>query len=66
MVISPEFRRPPVRCLITNSGLYGRSVVRSSFTSDVWKRSVGVIGLYVLIGIVFFSSLRRFAFAMHL
>src|SRR3984885_16324167 len=24
----------------------------SSFTRDVWKRSVGVIGLYVLIGIV--------------
>ena len=27
-------------------------VVMSSFTSEVWKRSVGVIGLYVLIGIV--------------
>jgi len=26
--------------------------VMSSFTSEVWKRSVGVIGLYVLIAIV--------------
>jgi len=25
----------------------------SSFTREVWKRSVGVIGLYVLIGIFF-------------
>jgi len=31
--------------------LCGRFVVMSSFTRVVWKRSVGVIGLYVLIGI---------------
>jgi hypothetical protein len=43
----------PVRCFTTSSGLYGFAVVRSSLTSEVWKRSVGVIGLYVLIGIVF-------------
>src|ERR1700761_6512487 len=52
MVRSPELRRPPVRCLTASSGLWGRLVVMSSFTRDVWKRSVGVIGLYVLIGIV--------------
>jgi hypothetical protein len=34
--------------------LVGRFVVMSSFTRVVWKRSVGVIGLYVLIGIFFF------------
>jgi hypothetical protein len=33
--------------------LCGRLVVMSSFTREVWKRSVGVIGLYVLIGIFF-------------
>src|SRR5277367_2638292 len=53
--MSPELRRPPVRCLIVSSGLCGLSVVMSSFTSEVWNRSVGVIGLYVLIGIVIFS-----------
>src|SRR5215471_2985710 len=55
MVRSPELRRPPVRCLISSSGLYGLSVVMSSFTSVLLNRSDGVIGLYVLIGIVFFS-----------
>ena len=58
IVKSPELRRPPVRCLTTNSGLCGVSVVRSSLTSEVWKRSVGVIGLYVLIGIVFVLECR--------
>src|SRR5271156_852525 len=53
MVRSPELRRPPVRCLTASSGLCGRLVVMSSFTRDVLKRSVGVIGLYVLIGILF-------------
>jgi hypothetical protein len=53
MVRSPVLRRPPVRCLTASSGLCGLSVVRSSLTSVVWKRSVGVIGLYVLIAIVF-------------
>src|SRR5579875_905757 len=51
MVMSPELRRPPVRLRMTTSGLYGFSAVMSSFTSVVWNRSVGVIGLYVLIGI---------------
>src|SRR5487761_1228554 len=53
MVKSPELRRPPVRCRVTVSGLYGRSVVRSSFTTVDVKRSDGVIGRYVLIGIVY-------------
>src|SRR6185312_261769 len=52
MVRSPELRRPPVRCFTASSGLYGLSVVMSSFTSEVLNLSVGVIGRYVLIGIV--------------
>src|SRR5437899_9996901 len=51
MVMSPALRRPPVRCLILVSGLCGRFVVRSSLTTVDLKRSVGVIGLYVLIAI---------------
>src|SRR5580704_12948462 len=58
MVRSPELRRPPVRCLTAKSGLCGRLVVMSSFARDVWKRNVGVIGLYVLIGI-FLAHLQR-------
>ena len=53
IVRSPVLRRPPVRLRTVNSGLCGVSVVRSSLTSEVLKRSVGVIGLYVLIAIVF-------------
>src|SRR3569832_621553 len=53
-VMSPELRRPPVRILDLVSGLCGRSVVSSSLVSEVWNRSVGVVGLYVLIAI--FSS----------
>src|SRR6266850_3691715 len=53
IVISPALRRPPVRCLILVSGLCGRFVVRSSLTTVDLKRSVGVIGLYVLIAICF-------------
>src|SRR5947207_1290091 len=55
LVISPELRRPPVRCLILVSALCGRSVVISSLTSVVLKRSDGVSGLYVLIGMVYNS-----------
>src|SRR5690348_5887255 len=51
LVKSPELRRPPVRSLISVSALCGRSVVISSLTSVVLKRSDGVSGLYVLIGI---------------
>ena len=54
IVRSPELRRPPVRLRVVTSGLCGVSVVRSSVASDVWNRSVGVIGLYVLIAIVVF------------
>ena len=36
MVMSPELRRPPVRCFGSSSGLCGLSVVRSSLTSVVW------------------------------
>src|ERR1035437_9479138 len=57
MVRSPSLRRPPVRFLTVKSGLCGLSVVRSSLTSEVWKRNVGVTGLYVLIAIVFVLSL---------
>jgi hypothetical protein len=59
MVRSPELRRPPVRCFDTSSGLCGLSVVMSSFTSVVWNRNVGVIGRYVLIGIVFALCFQR-------
>jgi len=52
IVRSPELRRPPVPFFGSVSGLYGRFVVRSSLTCEVLKRSVGVIGLYVLIAIV--------------
>src|SRR5271156_2088795 len=52
MVMSPELRRPPVRCLMVSNGLYGLSVVISSLTSVVLNRNDGVIGRYVLIGIV--------------
>src|SRR5487761_1540630 len=51
IVKSPVLRRPPVRLRIDVSGLYGRSVVRSSLTTVEVKRSDGVIGRYVLIGI---------------
>src|SRR3954465_3560261 len=56
-VVSPELRRPPVRFLGSSSALCGRLVVISSLTSVVLNRSVGVIGLYVLIAIVFSSQL---------
>jgi hypothetical protein len=44
IVILPELLRPPVRGFTVSSGLYGSFVVMSSFTSFVWKRSVGVMG----------------------
>src|SRR5438105_14002533 len=56
LVMSPALRRPPVRCLPRVSGLCGRSAVISSLVSVVWKRSDGVIGLYVLIGIMKLSA----------
>src|SRR2546430_1618063 len=52
LVMSPELRRPPVRCLIFVSALCGRSVVISSLTNVVLNRNDGVSGLYVLIGIL--------------
>ena len=45
MVRSPELRRPPVRCLGSVSGLYGRFVVRSSLTVLGMNRRDGVTGL---------------------
>src|SRR5882762_112359 len=56
LVRSPALRRPPVRSLGEVSGLCGRSVVRSSLTMVVLKRSVSVLGLYVLIAICHSSS----------
>ena len=50
--MSPELRRPPVRCFGSSSGLCGCLVVMSSLTSVVRYRSVCVVGLYVLIGII--------------
>ena len=40
--------------LTASSGLCGLSVVRSSFTSFVWKRRIGVIGRNDLIGMLLF------------
>src|SRR5690242_2367194 len=51
IVMSPELRRPPVRCFGSTSGLCGCFVVMSSLTSVVRYRNVCVVGLYVLIGI---------------
>src|SRR5271167_3143325 len=53
MLSEPVLLRPPVRCLTPSNGLYGLSVVMSSLTSFVAKRSDGVIGRNDLIGIVF-------------
>src|SRR5438552_8808253 len=52
IVMSPELRRPPVRCLGSTSGLCGCLVVMSSLTIVVRYRSVWVVGLYVLIAII--------------
>src|SRR5579864_4359791 len=52
IVMSPELRRPPVRCLGSTSGLCGCLLVMSSLTVVVRYRSVWVVGLYVLIGII--------------
>src|SRR6202042_852859 len=53
MVSEPVLLRPPVRCLTPSRGLCGLSVVISSLTRLVVKRSDGVIGRNDLIGIVF-------------
>src|SRR5579859_7550286 len=52
IVMSPELRRPPVRCLGSTNGLCGCLLVMSSLTIVVRYRSVWVVGLYVLIGII--------------
>src|SRR6516162_1908256 len=57
IVKSPELRRPLILCLDSVSGLYGRLVVRSSFTVVVVKRRVGVTGLYVLIAMSLLAQL---------
>src|SRR5579864_5224897 len=57
IVVSPELRRPPVRGLGSTKGLCGCFVVMSSLTSVVRYRSVCVVGLYVLIGIMKLSAL---------
>jgi hypothetical protein len=53
MLSEPVLLRPPVRGLTPSNGLCGLSVVMSSLTSFVAKRSDGVIGRNDLIGIVF-------------
>src|SRR6202000_3190772 len=52
MVMSPELRRPPVRCLETSSGLCGVLRVVFVLYTVALDRSVGLIGRNVLIGIV--------------
>src|ERR1700741_2588759 len=58
LVMSPEFRRPPVFSLASTSGLYGFLVGRSSFNRVVLERKGCVVGLYVLIAIIALSSQR--------
>src|SRR5258708_33559820 len=50
-VTRPLLLRPPVPCLGSTSDFSGRSLVMSSRETMVWKRRVGVVGLYVLMGI---------------
>src|SRR4051794_33456798 len=54
-VMSPALRRPPVFILARVSGLCGRFVVRSSFTTVEVNRCDGVNDLYVLIAIIVYS-----------
>src|SRR5512147_2283574 len=63
-VMSPELRRPPERFFGSSKALCGRSVVNSWFTSVVLNRSVGVIGLYVLIAMFLSSQLSAFGFQL--
>jgi hypothetical protein len=49
-VTRPVLLRPPVRFLDSTSAFSGRCLVISSRVVIVWKRRVGVVGLYVLIG----------------
>src|ERR1035441_2127514 len=60
-VVRPLLLRPPVRFLDSTSDFSGRSLVMSSRETTVWKRRVGVVGLYVLIGIL--SSFQLSAFS---
>jgi hypothetical protein len=48
----PVLARPPVRFFDSTSDFSGRSLVMSSRETTVWKRRVGVVGLYVLIGML--------------
>src|SRR5437588_8218162 len=66
LVKSPALRRPAVVFLAEVSGLYGRSVVRSSLTSVVLKRCDGVNGLYVLIAIIHSFASRLSAISLQL
>src|SRR6266481_6285129 len=61
LVRSPALRRPAVVFFGDVSGLYGRSVVRSSLTSVVLNLCDGVNGLYVLIAIIHSFKLSAFA-----
>ena len=58
-VTRPVLLRPPVRFFDSTSDFSGRLLVMSSRETDVWKRRVGVVGLYVLIGISFPLNLRE-------
>ena len=55
-VTRPVLLRPPVRLMGSTSDRSGRSLVMSSRETTVWNRRVGVVGLYVLIGIACLST----------
>src|SRR5437879_1493495 len=60
-VTRPLLLRPPVPCLGSSSDFSGRCLVMSSRETMVWKRRVGVVGLYNLIGIgLDLRPVRRF------
>src|SRR6478672_786852 len=51
--------RPPVRFLGSTSDFSGVSLVMSWRDTTVWKRRVGVVGLYVLIAILDLREIRH-------
>src|SRR5579872_1379698 len=56
----PLLLRPPVPFLGSRSDFSGCSLVMSSRETTVWNRRVGVVGLYVLIGMLDLRPVRRF------
>src|SRR5207247_2385786 len=58
-VTRPVLLRPPLRCFDSTSDFSGFCLVISARDTTVWKRRVGVVGLYVLIGMLVRPRLWR-------